>query len=74
MKIVEEACINFRRNFRRNFRGNFRGNFHELVWILGYCHNYFYPLPCANPNNKSRGQFNMEPINIITIRIYCFMF
>ena len=55
MKIVEEACrnfrrnfrINFRRNFRRNFRGNFRetrrnfrGNFHELVGILGYCRNY----------------------------------
>ena len=45
MKIVEEACRNFRRNFRRNFggmfrgmfRGNFRGTFHELVGILGYC-------------------------------------
>ena len=35
MKIVEEAC----RNFRRNFRGSFRGNFHELVGILGYCPN-----------------------------------
>ena len=46
MKIVEEACRNFRRNFRGNFRetrgsfrgmfrGMFRGTFHELVGILG---------------------------------------
>ena len=45
MKIVEEACRNFRRNFRGMFRGmfrgNFRGTFHELVGILGYCPNLY---------------------------------
>ena len=55
MKIVEEACRNFRRNFsgmfRGMFRGNFRGTFHELVGILGYC-RFLYGAIKSNKNEK----------------------
>ena len=64
MKIVEEACRNFRRNLRRNFRGmfrgmfrgNFRGTFHELVGILGYCQD-LWELPVGDFENIAAPDF-----------------